>query len=100
IRVKLVTGVQTCALPIYLSGGQRALGRDGPRRAPTDRVDQVAQHAPLRALRRAPLLLEQQSFARDAPAVAARVAVPAHHAMTWRSEERRVGKGGRSRVGR
>src|SRR5439155_81868 len=34
----------------HLSGGQRALGRDGPRRAPTDRVDQVAQHAPLRAL--------------------------------------------------
>src|SRR5207249_4164886 len=68
---------------VRLSGGQRALGRDGPRRAPADRVDQVAQHAPLRALRRAPLLLEQQSLARDAPPIPARVAVPAHHAMAW-----------------
>src|SRR5205823_6968759 len=86
IRDKLVTGVQTCALPIYLFAGSGALGLEALSRGASHLTfverDDAAAHE-LRAR-----LAEWQ--APDAVVV---------RADALRSEERRVGKGGRPRCG-
>src|SRR5205823_12077863 len=91
IRDKLVTGVQTCALPILalrtglllqlpdISG--QLVGRRAPRAAPFDLVGQPAQGLPLFGV----AVRSSQSLTGLAFAV--------------RSEERRVGKECRSRWG-
>src|SRR2546425_1466758 len=82
IRDKLVTGVQTCALPIYPGTRRRLLGAHVRRRAHCD--PRPGQLLPTRR--------------RDCP----RDPEIAHHGMAGfeedvRSEERRVGKECRSR---
>src|SRR5207244_10556017 len=78
IRVDLVTGVQTCALPIYAVGVPEVLGWD-------DATLVVSQVPPGRADAAAAERLGRE-LARLHGAGASRFGAP------WRSEERRVGK--------
>src|SRR2546425_5550903 len=88
IRDKLVTGVQTCALPIWHHSIRRRpllRGMDGRRHALGDRDRAGLPHPTCRGVgRRAPRLAGERT--RHLPTVA-----------RFRSEERRVGKEGRSR---
>src|SRR5205823_11818378 len=87
IRDKLVTGVQTCALPIfstvpYLPGDRLALNLAGEKefdRVTRERFEQLAEKAALSV--------------RETAATVARMVEAVNSA--WRSEERRVGKEGR-----
>src|SRR5690606_40204073 len=95
IRDFHVTGVQTCALPIYPADGDRrrhgGTGRDRPGLG-LDRADQpvVRLREPASLTRRTPAARAPRGHRPGAAAVGARTA--------RRSEERRVGKEGRSRA--
>src|SRR5690606_40897340 len=84
IRVFHVTGVQTCALPIFLED-RRPLERDRPPTLPA---------WPIPASRSAPSAPRRSRRPSQDPASAASTApVAAESAPSARSEERRVGKG-------
>src|SRR5262249_58781083 len=88
IRDWSVTGVQTCALPIYVSGPP------APGPAPLLRADRGRRqhrHAPpqARPARRTTL--------RPAPGLVGQTGPRPHQPRQRRSEERRVGKEGRTR---
>src|SRR2546425_9775505 len=82
IRDKLVTGVQTCALPISNNQGllKQALGNDEAQR--------LFQQA---------LVIRERVFGRVHPQVASTLNELGGVALARRSEERRVGKECRSR---
>src|SRR5205823_11016962 len=81
IRDKLVTGVQTCALPISCSRASPSLTTGSARRGWARRATRK---------RRTP----SSPAATCSPSAAARTR---RGPATWRSEERRVGKEGRAR---
>src|SRR5438309_8820651 len=83
IRDGTVTGVQTCALPIFGSGG-------APPRTPSDRLYQYTTQCTRRSRRRGRTAGHR---CRRATGIAR---PPAAGGTPSRSEERRVGKGGRS----
>src|SRR5205085_8975503 len=98
IRDLTVTGVQTCALPIYENAG--IVRRQGE-------LAYEAGFLLVRELRQAPLQFgdkrrcqfERQQIGIGEVAVVMRLLFGAHGSrLTLRSEERRVGKEGRSRV--
>src|SRR5207247_3710155 len=90
IRDPLVTGVQTCALPIYRRSGHRTrLGRPPRRLGPEAREERVAGHPPRR---RASCRLATPPQRAGTP----RGEDPASSLEQARSEERRVGKEWRS----
>src|SRR5687767_15723845 len=79
IRDKLVTGVQTCALPISL---RRSGAREGDHVFVTGRLGGPARAIQAFSAGQAPAAWDRERFA---------------HPLPRRSEERRVGKEGRSR---
>src|SRR2546425_9216075 len=90
IRDKLLTGVQTCALPISLERGGRPLGRVALRDLPLP-VQHVAFRGPAAIGEDSPE--EEQRLALERVAGGHEVVLELDH----RSEERRVGKECRSR---
>src|SRR5690349_23389758 len=94
IRDLYVTGVQTCALPIYAPGGmtQRVLGRHTPKRRRIERPEWAAR-----------CRQDQAAYVGGVAPVQALVqrvvlAVDRKNGDAVRSEERRVGKECRTRV--
>src|SRR5205823_6889162 len=89
IRDKLVTGVQTCALPISVPGGavtDTAVGRKRRRISPTRAAVAGSSPAPTTAISIGGIATRSRAPRSSAKAVGC-----------WpmaRSEERRVGKGG------
>src|SRR5207248_8991573 len=95
---RTVTGVQTCALPIstLLVGAERDTYELG-----ADRIDELQAAAPEDLLRQAAELLPEKSAALLLGLVYTTpkprtVSAFLKHLAATRSEERRVGKGGRS----
>src|SRR5205807_6497893 len=89
IRDYKVTGVQTCALPIFL---RRAAGRARVARAVVVVMEGLVE---LRSARRAPAVTRDvRRGDRDRGRVRRAVGVGASTRLVSRSEERRVGKGG------
>src|SRR5207302_8378727 len=96
IRVFHVTGVQTCALPIWAFAGAPPVRRRAAP-APASAAARRAQHAPPIPSRRAGVWRQRPGPARapDTPLRAVRAS--AERARATRSEERRVGKECRAR---
>src|SRR5690606_41170709 len=92
IRDFHVTGVQTCALPIFIVDATRASGKLRPKTRNDARILGVGIW---------PLTMDELRRQRDARAAAVKAATEALGAepvLGWRrSEERRVGKEGRAR---
>src|SRR5207244_10392547 len=99
-RDDLVTGVQTCALPISALWGQELLGQELVGDAPGGIAERVlgplARASLENSLQRGQAALTGPVARGDAEAVAGHLRVLAE---VDRSEERRVGKGGRGRGG-
>src|SRR5205823_6863032 len=96
IRDKLVTGVQTCALPIWFSragegtivGISSVAGERGRRGQPVYCTTKAALNTYLEAIR--------NRVSQFGVSVVTVKPGPVHTPMTERSEERRVGKEGRA----
>src|SRR5207249_9155602 len=94
IRDRNVTGVQTCALPIFDPGGQPRRVRSGPALS----VEAAIPEGGGRPFEDLDLVEEERVVAEERQPVArAGPGRLAREAAADRSEERRVGKGGRGR---
>src|SRR5690606_40980048 len=99
IRDFHVTGVQTCALPISWVENTHYRTLDNPVRTASDEGVEVAEvfwYGCPHCYTFKPLI---ESWADQAPDYVNFVKLPAALGQSWRSEERRGGKEGRSRRG-
>src|SRR5205085_8203823 len=97
IRVLTVTGVQTCALPIYTD--EKSRHQDDDQRQDASKVDlgHGQAEAAQRRTRMQHQVAEETARKAKAPDVRAHASAQALESRAQRSEERRVGKEGRSR---